>query len=264
MSIHSTAIVSSKAQIASSAEIAAFCIIGDNVKIGENTYVGPYSVIEGHTEIGEECYLAATVSIGLKPQDISYKDEETKVKIGNKVIIREFCSIHRGTAKGTGVTVISDGCFLMNYVHIGHDCYLHEEVIIANGSHLGGHVTIHRKANISALFLAHQFIGVGELAMISGMSGCRKSVPPFVMVDGRPARIMRVNTIGLERAGISKEIIKEISDAYRLIRKQETKLALAEISERAKSVPELAKIVTFYREATRGVTSFVSMSQKLE
>jgi UDP-N-acetylglucosamine acyltransferase len=261
MTIHPSAIVSSKAEIAESAEIGPFCVIGDNVKVGSNSVIGTHTVIEGDTQIGENCYIVHA-SIGLPPQDLICKGENTKVRIGNNVTIREFVTIHRGSEKGRGETTIKDGAFLMNYVHIGHDCMIDEEVIIANGTNLAGHVHIHRKANLSALFLAHQYTEVGELAMLSGMSGARKSVPPFVIAEGRPARIMRVNSIGLERAGFSTETIKEIGNAYRILKKEDTKEVLRKLEEKSSDFPELMKIVDFYRNSQRGVIAFYSTKQE--
>ncbi len=265
MAIHSTAIVSSEVELGSNVEIGPYCIIQGKVVIGNNTSIGSHSVIEGNTKIGNDCRLHPHVSIGLPPQDISFQGEDTKVVIGNGVVLREFCSVHKGTQKGRGETIIGDRCYLMNYVHVGHDCTLKNDIIIANGTQIGGHVTISEKANISAFFLAHQFIEVGKLCMISGMSGARKSIPPYVLIEGRPVRIMKVNTIGLQRAGYSSDEIKQISRSYQLLRKKETRLAIEEIKEIGQNFPAVLEVADFYERALdsrRGIIPFYSVDKE--
>ena len=153
--IHNTSIISSKANIADNVEIGPYCIIGDQVEIASNTVIGSHSVIEGNTKIGSDCKIYSHVSIGGEPQDLSYKSENTETIIGNKVTLREFVTVHRGTAKGRGKTEILDNCFLMNYVHIGHDCRIGENCIIANGSSLAGHVILSNNVNISAKIVSN-------------------------------------------------------------------------------------------------------------
>ena len=267
MNIHPTAIVSDKANLHESIDVGPYCIIGDGVTVGANTSIGAHTVIDGCTTIGSGCKISPHCGIGLPPQDIAYADEVTKVIIGNNVTIREFCTIHRGTVKGGGETIVGDEGFFMSYVHIGHDCKVGNKVIFANGVTLGGHVVVHDGANISALFLAHQFIEIGKLTMVSGLSGSRKSIPPFVLAEGRPSRIMRVNTVGLQRAGFSKELIKAISEAYQLIKRKETKTALAEIEALSEKFPELKDITDFYHrilDSSRGVTSFYSAEREFK
>ncbi len=264
--IHPTAIISEKAIISDNVQIGPYCIIDDQVKIGSNTIIGSHSVIAGNTQIGSDCMIHSHVSIGAEPQDLSYKGESTETIIGNKVVLREFVTIHRGTAKGRGKTEVLDNSFLMNYVHIGHDCKVGKNCIIANSTSLAGHVILDNNVNISALYLAHQFVEIGEFVMASGMSGTRKSIPPYVLVEGRPSRIMKVNVIGLERAGFSKDLIKMISQAYKLIQKKEIKLALAEIKEMTTSeYLQLKNITDFYDRmlnSSRGVISFLSLNDE--
>ncbi|MDX1917931.1 MAG: acyl-ACP--UDP-N-acetylglucosamine O-acyltransferase [Candidatus Caenarcaniphilales bacterium] len=256
MNIHPTALISPKAEIDSSAVIAPYCIIDGEVKIGAGTRVGAYSRIEGNVIIGSECNLAGWASLGLAPQDIGYKGEATGVKIGDRVTLREFVTVHRGTVNGGGITVIENDCFLMCYVHIGHDCIISRGAILVNGTTLGGHVKIHSGVNVSGFFLAHQYVEVGELAMISGMTGTRQSIPPYVIADGRPARIFRVNKVGLVRSGMERPVIRAIEEAYRLIRSGERQEALLEIDK--SEYPEVRRIADFYRNSKRGVVSFVS------
>lgn len=262
--IHELAVVGKRAEIGENVEIGPYSVIGNNVKIDDNTVISAHCVIDGNTQIGSNCFIGAYSSLGLPPQDIEYKGEDTQLIIGNKVTIREYCSLNKGTIKGGGKTTIGFGCYLMSYTHVGHDCHLHEEVIIANNTHLAGHVTVYRKANISSTFLAHQHIEVGELAIVSALSGSRKSIPPFVVAIGRPVRIARsVNLVGLERAGFSKETIQAIREAYDLIKKNETKIALAQIAQKVAQFPELQKIIDFYQNSSRGVIPFATVDDDL-
>ncbi len=259
--IHPTAIISPEAQIAPDVSIGAYVVIEGKVQVHSGTSIGALSVITGKVSIGKDCQISSQVAIGHPPQDLSYQGEETEVKIGDRVSLREFVTVQRGTVRGGGITSIEDDCFLMNYAHIGHDCSVGAGSILANNATLGGHVKVGNKVNMSAMFMVHQFVHIGDFSMLAGLSGTRKSVPPYVVVDGRPARIWKTNRIGLQRNGFSPEEMKAIEMAYRLLRKQEIKLALEEIDQEAKKVPVLANITGFYREAERGIIPFYSVNK---
>lgn len=262
MAIHSTAIISPKAQVHKDAEIGPFCVIGEGVTIDEGSSVGANTVIDGNTQIGKNCKISPYVSLGLPPQDLSYKGEDTKTIIGNNVILREFCTIHKGTAHGRGQTSIGDNCYIMNYVHVGHDCELSNNVILANSVALAGHVKIGQHVNLGGLFAVHQHAEIGEFVMAAGFSGTRNSVPPFVLVEGRPVRVARINSVGLKRAGFSIEEIREVEKAYRLLKTQDTQTALLEIESKGKEFPSLLKIVNFYRNSKRGIIGFRSLDKE--
>jgi UDP-N-acetylglucosamine acyltransferase len=267
MTIHSTAIVDPSAIIHDGVVIAPYASIGPNVELHKGVNIGAYSIIEGHTSIGEDSTIAPYVSIGLPPQDIDYKGEPTKVSIGKRVTIREFSSIHRGTVKGSGETVVGDESYLMNYVHIGHDCKIGKRVIMANGVNLAGHVLINDMANLSGLYLVHQHVEIGELVMAAAMSGTRKCIPPFVMVDGRKSKIIKVNSVGMSRAGFSKEEVLQVSRAYSALKKKETRAALDEIKEASVNFPVLSKVVNFYNKylgTSKGVIPFVSLDTEIK
>ena len=202
--IHPTVIISPEAKISSGVNIGPYCVIGPDVEIKENTYIGPHVIIEGKTEIGANCKLVAACSIGLPPQDISYKDEPTGVKIGENTVIREYVTVHRAVKEG--FTVIGRDCFLMNNVHIAHNAQLGNNVIMANSSILAGYTIVEDFAFISALCVTHQHCRVGESAMVGGMTGTRLDLPPYFMADGRPAKIRGVNKVGLRRRGIKAEV----------------------------------------------------------
>lgn len=250
--INPTAQISQNAEIAEGAEIRAYAIIKDGVRIGANTVIESHCVIE-NSSIGENCFISASAMIGLPPQDLGYKGEPTRVEIGNNVKIAEFSTIQRGTVKGSGVTRIGDNAFIMVYSHIAHDCSVGDSVIFANNVTLGGHVKVHRKANLSAFFIVHQNVEIGELVMGSALTATARSIPPFVVVTGKEgggARIVKINTIGLERNGVSKDEINAIRESYRVLKKKPTKDAIIEIREKAasESFERLNKIADFYEK----------------
>lgn len=256
--IHPTAIISPEARIGAQVTIGPYCCIGPNVEIKDNTYIGPHVIIEGATEIGPNCKLVAACSIGLPPQDISYKDEPTGVKIGENTTIREYVTIHRATKEG--FTTIGSNCFLMNCVHIGHNTQLGNSVIIANSSVLAGYVIVEDFVFISALSTMHQHCRIGESAMVGGMTGSRLDLPPYFLADGRPAEIRGVNKVGLRRRGIKADVRVELSKAYKLIYQSglNTTNALKKIEDELVQFEEIKKLVNFYRTSKRGVVGIDS------
>jgi UDP-N-acetylglucosamine acyltransferase len=254
--IHKTAVISDGAQIADTAEIGPFAVIGPNVKIGPGTKIGAHCVIDGYTTIGSDCHLFAGVSVGLEPQDLGYKNEPTGVIIGDRVTLREYVTVHRGT--GEGFTKIGNDCFLMNYVHIAHDCKLGNGIILANGTMFAGHCTIEDNVVMSGMNIFHQHVRVGRLAMVSGLTGTRNDLPPFSMCDGRPASVRGLNIIGMRRAKFSPAVRAAIKLAYKLIYKKGLTRAqgIALVEEQVEQYPEVREIVEFFRSSKRGVTSF--------
>lgn len=255
--IHPTAIVSKGAEIASGVEIGPYSFIGNNVVIKENTYVGPHVIVDGDTEIGSNCKLIAACSIGLPPQDISYKGEITGVKIGNGTVIREYVTIHRAVKEG--FTVVGNNCYLMNYVHLGHNVQLGNNVIMANSSVFAGYVTVGDFAFISGLSTIHQHCRIGESAMYGAMTGSRLDIPPYFIADGRPAKIRGVNKVGLRRRGIKREIINELEKAYKIIYQSglNTTNALERIENELVQHEEIKKLVDFFRTTKRGVVTAI-------
>lgn len=251
--IHPTAIIAKEARIASGVEIGPYSVIGPDVEIAENTYIGPHVIIEGKTQIGPNCKLVAACSIGLPPQDISYKGEETGVKIGEGTIIREYVTIHRAAKEG--FTVIGKNCFLMNYAHIGHNTQVGNYVIMANAATLAGYVNVEDYVFISALCTMHQHCRIGETAMVGGMTGSRLDLPPYFLADGRPAKIRGVNKVGLRRRGIKADVREELAKAYKIIYQSglNTKNALEKIESELVQFEEIKKLIDFYKTSKRGV-----------
>lgn len=252
MSIHPSAIIGAGAVIAESAEIAPYVVIGENVSVGAGTKIGPHVVIDGNTEIGEDCQIFSGASIGQAPQSISYKGEPSGVKIGNRVTLREYVTVHRGTSGGT--TIIGDDCYIMNYAHIAHDCQLGKGIIMANSATLAGHISVGDGTVMAGVCVFHQFVRIGRMCMVSGMTGSRMDLPPFVILDGLPPAIRGVNVIGMKRHKFALATRMAIKKAYKLLYRSDMNFsqAIAEI-ERGEVLPEVQEIIDFFRSSKRGV-----------
>lgn len=255
VNIHSTAIVDSKAQLASDVEIGAYSMIGPDVKIDSGTRVGPHVVINGHTTIGKNNQIFQFSSLGEVPQDKKYKNEPTQLEIGDNNTIREFCTFNRGTAQDKGITKIGDNNWIMAYVHIAHDCHVRNNTIMANNSSLAGHVDVYDHAILGGFTLVHQFCKVGEHVITAVGSVVFKDIPPYVTAAGYDAEPHGINAEGLKRRGFSADSITNIKRAYKTLYRQsltleEAKLAL---SEQVLSAPELQILIDFLSISTRGI-----------
>ena len=254
--IHPTAIIHSGAEIDEGVEIGPYSVIGRDVKIGKGTIIGSHVVADGWTKIGTECRVHQFTSIGAPPQDVTYKGEKTEVIIGNNNVIREFVTIHRGTVKGGGQTVIGDKNFLMAYVHIAHDCKIGNNVIMANTATLAGHVRIEDHAIIGGLVAIHQFVNVGAYSIIGGASAITHDVPPYVMAVGNRAKLYGLNKVGLRRHGFSREEIDTLKKAYNILFRSGLALtdAVGKLEEEMKHSIHAAKLVEFIKGSKRGIT----------
>ncbi len=252
MAIHKTAMVSSKAEIDTSAEIGACVTIEEGVKIGPGVKIMPNVYIHEGTEIGEGTYIHVGAIIGNDPQDFAYEGAKTFTKIGKNNVIREYVTIHRGTKEGSA-TVMGDNNMLMVQVHLGHNCKLENNVIVANGAILAGYVEVEKGAFISGNVVFHQFCRVGRYAMIGGFSGVNQDVPPYMLVRG-PSYIRGINLVGLRRAGFKRDVIKQIKEAYRIIF-QPGRLLKDSLREISESMPsdEIKHLVSFIKDAKRGI-----------
>jgi UDP-N-acetylglucosamine acyltransferase len=215
VSIHPTAIVAHGAELGPGVQVGPFCTIGPDVVIEAGAKLVSHVVVEGHTRIGENAQLFPFCTVGLPPQDMKYKNEPTRCEIGARTLIREHCTIHRGTVTGTGVTKVGSDCMLMAVVHVAHDCSLGDHVIVANNAVMGGHVKIAEHAVIGGAAAIHQFVRIGRAAMIGGVSGVEADVIPFGSVLGNRARLAGLNVIGLKRRGFDKAAIHRLHVAFR-------------------------------------------------
>ena len=252
--IHPTAIVHPGAQIGTGTVIGPYATVGPHVVIGRECTVGTSSVVDGWTHIGDHTTIAPMASVGLAPQDLKYKGEPTQLVVGHHNVIREFVTIHRGTAGGGGITTIGDHNLFMAYAHVAHDCHVGNNTIFGNAATLGGHVHVEDFATISAYSGVHQFCRVGQHAFIGGYTVVTRDALPFAKTVGNRARIYGVNAIGLARRGFTPELIEKLRRAYRHLVQHNTSRAL-ELIERdpALSAPEVSYLVNFITTAHRGV-----------
>jgi UDP-N-acetylglucosamine acyltransferase len=252
--IHPTAIVHPSARIGAGTEIGPYVTVGAQVQIGRNCRIGASAVLDGPTEIGDGNEIFPMASVGLIPQDLKFGGESTRLVIGNRNVIREFVTIHRGTAGGGGVTRIGNRNLFMAYAHVAHDCQVGNETIFANGATLAGHVLVEDFATVGAFSGVHQYCRVGRHAFIGGYSVVTKDALPFAKTVGNRARIYGVNTIGLVRRGFSADAIAKLRRAYRHLLHSNTSRALAQI-ERDPSLrcDEVQYVVDFIRTSSRGV-----------
>ena len=217
--IHPTAIVDSKAELASDVQVGAYSIIGANVQIGAGSKIGPHVVIDGHTSIGRENTFFQFSSIGAAPQDKKYAGEPTRLEIGDRNVIREFCTFNLGTVQDGGVTRLGNDNWIMAYVHLAHDCQIGNHTIFANNAQLAGHVTVGDWVILGGFSNVHQFCQIGAHAMVGMSTSLTQDVPPFVILNGNPAAAHGINVEGLKRRGFEREHIRLIREAYKLIYK---------------------------------------------
>jgi UDP-N-acetylglucosamine acyltransferase len=253
--IHETAIIADTAVIADDAEIGPYTVIGDRVEIGAGTKVDSHVVINGPTIVGENNHIYQFASIGDDPQDKKYRDEETRLEIGDRNTIREYCTISRGTVDDRGVTVMGDDNWIMAYVHIAHDCQIGNHTIMANNTTLAGHVHVGDWAIFAGFAGAHQFCHIGAHSFLGMYSGVNQDVPAYVMVFGLPGAPAGINSEGLKRRDFSREQIRNIKNAYRIVYRNGLKLseAIAEIEGLVPDQPELEVFVESLRTSERGV-----------
>ena len=253
--IHPTALVSSEAVVADDAEVREYAVVGAHVTVGSGSVIGPFTRIEGPVTIGERNIFYGQASIGSPPQDLKYHEEKTELRIGDDNVFREFVTINRGTVGGGGVTTIGSHNFFMAYSHVAHDCHIGSHTVFANCATLAGHVEVGEFATIGAFSAVHQFCRVGEHAFIGGGTMCTQDVLPYAKtVSPRDNASFGINTIGLERKGISKESIDALHRAYRLLVRSHLKLdeALQKIEAEVGSVREVRYLIDFVRGSKRG------------
>jgi len=252
--IHRTAIVASNAKLADGVSIGPFCIVGNGVKLGKNTKLASHVIIE-ETEMGTDCVVFPFTTIGLPPQDIKYKGEKTKVKIGDRNIIREYITIHRASVGGDGVTEIGDDNFLMAYVHIAHDCKIGDSIAMANAATLAGHVIVEDFAVIGGLVAVHQFTRIGAYSMVGGFSGVGQDIPPYTTASGSRAKLYGLNTFGLKRHGFKESQIKDLKQAYKILFRSKLTLkeAINKVKIDIKQSKEIEHLIKFLEQNRRGI-----------
>ena len=257
--IHPTAIIHEGAQLHPSVTVGAYSIIGPHVSIGAGTCVGPHCVIEGHTSIGVDNHIFQFASLGAQPQDKKYAGEPTRLAIGNRNTIREFCTFNTGTSQDAGVTRIGDDNWIMAYVHIAHDCVVGNDTMLANNATLAGHVHLGDWVILGGLTGVHQFVNIGAHAMAGFASRVAQDVPPFMMIEGNPLAVRGFNLEGLRRRGFTPERLKAVKQMHRLLYRQGLTLedAMQAIAALLQEMPEAAQDIalmqSFLATSTRGI-----------
>ena len=252
--IHPTAIVDPGAKLGDHVSIGPYAIIEHDVTIGGNTSIGSHAVIGAYTILGKENRIFHGAAVGLIPQDLKFAGEKTRLRIGDRNIIREFCTINRGTA-ARGETVIGNDCAILAYCHVAHDCVIGDRLIVSNNLAMAGHVTIGNQVTIGGVCSFHQFTRIGDHVMVQATSYVTQDIIPFALTGTEPVRVVDVNKIGLERRGFSAERIGNIKRAYRILFREHLRLeeALAKLDESNRGDADVAAIVSFIKGSERGI-----------
>ncbi len=256
MNIHSTAILDPGAKIHPSCKIGPYCVIGPHVEIGERCTFMSHVAVQGPTKIGNDNSFFPFSSIGLAPQDISYAGELTRLEIGDHNVIREFVTINRGTVKGGGLTRVGNRTLIMAYVHVAHDCAIGDDVILANAATLGGHVTVEEWATVGALCPVHHFVRIGAHSFIGGGTTITRDVLPFSKtVAARDTHAYGLNATGLERRGFTKDRIRKLHHAYKVLlaSKLNTTQALEKLKSEQDRGEDVEMLIQFIEASERGV-----------
>jgi UDP-N-acetylglucosamine acyltransferase len=254
--IHPTSLVDPKAEIGENIDIGPYSVIEKGVSIGEGTKIGPHVVVREGTQIGKRCQIYQFCSIGEAPQALAYRGEPTLLQMGDHNIIREFVTLHRGSVKGGGKTVLGNENFIMAYSHIAHDCQIGNQVVMANGATLGGHILIEDHAIIGGLAAIHQFCRIGTHAILSGLTGVSQDVPPYMMAAGSRAKLYGLNSVGLKRHQFSEQEIKALKKAYRIIFRSGLTLVKATKAveeDEIFQIPEVQHLLQFIQHSKRGI-----------
>ncbi|MBI3306507.1 MAG: acyl-ACP--UDP-N-acetylglucosamine O-acyltransferase [Candidatus Omnitrophica bacterium] len=255
VNVHPTAIVDPEAELGEGVEIGPYAIVTGTVKIGDHTRIGARVTVEGHTTIGRENEVFTGAVIGSPTQDKKFDGGISFLKIGDRNKIREYVTINPGTKNGTE-TVIGDGNLLMAYAHVAHDCIIKNNTILANNATLAGHVTVEDRAIIGGLSAVHQFVRIGQLAIVGGCSKVVQDVPPYMMADGHPTRCFGINSVGIDRAGMPPSEKTLLKKAFKIIFKSRlgVKKAITQIEAELGDSPALRVLVEFLKGSERGIS----------
>lgn len=257
ITVHPTALVDKNAQLGDGVEIGPYASVGPNVKVGARTVVKQGAILDGHTTIGEDCQIFPYALIGMKTQDLKYKDGSVSyIEIGNRTVIREFATVHLGTADGEK-TILGDDVLFMAYCHAAHGVVLGNHVICSNNVQLAGDVHVQDWAIMGGCAASHQFCSIGRHAMVGGMSKVRQDFPPFMLGDSVEGtlKVIGPNVVGLRRRGFSNEVIGALKEAFRFLYHSglNRSQALDRVENDIEPFDEIKELVAFYRNSTRGV-----------
>lgn len=253
--IHPTAIIDKSANLDEDVTIGPYSIIGADVEIGSGTIIGPHVVVNGPTSIGKKNHIFQFASLGEVPQDKKYAGESTRLEIGDNNVIREYCTISRGTVQDQGITRLGNNNWIMAYVHIAHDCQIGNHTIFANSATLAGHVTIEDYVILGGFTLVHQFCRIGAHCFTGMNSVISQDVPPYLMIAGHMAKPYGINVEGLKRREFSSETLSGLKKAYKILYRSGNSLekAVVELGELAKQHNDVNNFVEFVKNSTRGI-----------
>jgi UDP-N-acetylglucosamine acyltransferase len=253
MKIHPTAAIDSSAELGEDVEIGAYSVVGAEVVIGNGTTLRPHVVVEPYVTLGSSCEIYSGAVLGGVPQDRKFKGEKSFLIVGDNNIIREHVTIHRAAGAGNE-TRIGDGNQIMAYCHIGHNCLVGNGIMMSNMVGLAGHVQVEDKVVFGAISGIHQFVRVGTLAMIGGYSKVVQDIPPYMMADGRPCKVLDLNVIGLRRSGVSSRARADLKQAYKLLYRSSMNMsqAIETIEGELESTPERDYLLDFIRKIRFG------------
>ncbi|MFZ2087856.1 MAG: acyl-ACP--UDP-N-acetylglucosamine O-acyltransferase [Desulfobaccales bacterium] len=253
--IHPTAIVDPAAELAESVTVGPYSIIEGKVVVGPNTEIGSHAIIRDYTTIGARCRIFQFAVLGEIPQDLKFAGEVSHLIIGDDNTIREFATMHRGTAGGGGVTRVGNGNLFMAYSHVAHDCLIGNRVVMSNAATLAGHITVEDKAILGGFVAVHQFSRIGCHAFIGGASAVPRDVPPYTMAVGNRAKLVGLNLVGLKRSGLSDTALQALRQAYDILFNSElnTKEAVEKARQEIPGVPEVEHLLWFVEHSERGL-----------
>jgi UDP-N-acetylglucosamine acyltransferase len=248
------AMVGKKAQLGENVTVGPYACIGNDVIIGDGTTISAFALIENGARLGKECRVASFSVIGGPPQDLKYKGEPTTLEVGDKCDIREYVTLNRGTAE-TGRTVIGNNCLFMANTHVGHDCRVGNNCILANSVPLGGHVVVGDWVIFGGLSAVHQFVHIGDHAMLGALYKATKDIPPFIRAARDPVCYEGINIVGLKRRGFTPQALQQIDRTYHILYESQLNVsqAVAKIKEDLEQTPEVVKILEFIASSKRGI-----------
>ena len=255
VSIHSLAVVAPGAELGTDVTIGPFCTVGPNVRLGDGVVLRSHVSVDGHATLGAGCEVWPFASVGGKTQDLKYKGGAPRLVVGEQTVIRECVTLNCATFDG-GETRVGSKCLIMAYCHVAHDCIVGDRVIMANNATLAGHVIIEDDAILGGMAGIHQFVRIGRMSILGGVTKAVKDVPPYMMADGDPLKVYGPNKVGLERHGVSPEAQMLLKQAYKIVYRMDltTAKALERIEAELAPLPEVRNFVEFIRKSERGIS----------
>lgn len=252
--IHATAVVEPGAELGVGVQVGPYCVVGPHVQVGDDCVLRAHAVVDGRTELGPGCTVYPFASVGTQTQDLKFAGGATYVRVGARTVVREYVTINSGTAEGDE-TLVGEDCLLMASAHVAHQCVVGSNVIIANCGTLAGHVVVEDHAIVGGLSAVHQFVRIGRHCIIGGCSKVTRDCPPYMTIDGHPARVRGVNSVGLRRRGFDADAMRALKRAYRILFREglAVRNAVARVRETLSATEEVEHLLAFIEASERGI-----------